>query len=123
MTATSKGCVPQLLVGCQSSRNLQRDKEDVFLRVAVHESGHAVEFSFTEQQDVTEMRVKRLNPLQQVRDSRRGIFFPERHRRKGKEADRCGIFFSQFFAELLDPGGQQLIMDCRMSGIYVFERS
>ena len=24
---TSKGCVPQLLVGCQSSRNLQRDKE------------------------------------------------------------------------------------------------
>jgi hypothetical protein len=34
------------------------------------------------------------DPPQQVRDSGRGIFFPERHRRKGKEADRRRIFFS-----------------------------
>jgi hypothetical protein len=69
------------------------------------------------------MRVKRINPLRQVRDSGRAIFFPERHRRKGKKADRRGTLFSQLSAELLDPAGQQLIMNCRMSGIYVFERS
>ena len=87
-------------------------------------SGNApVEFPFTKQQDITAMRVKRINPFQQVRGFRRRIRFPERHRRKAKESDRRGILFSQLSAELLNPGGQHLIMDCRMSRIYVFERS
>jgi hypothetical protein len=40
------------------------------------------------------MRVKRINPFQQIRDSWRGIFFPEWHRRKAEKADGRGIFFS-----------------------------
>jgi hypothetical protein len=70
-----KEAVGEFSVAIFPYANQQRqsqDKTDGFLRVAVNKSRHAVEFSFTEKQYVTAMRVKRINPSQQVRDSRGG---------------------------------------------------
>src|SRR5579863_8699483 len=41
-----------------------------------------------------------IDPSQRVRDSRKRIFFPERHRRKGKEADRRGSRLSPIESRL-----------------------
>jgi len=70
------------------------NEADGFLCVAVNESGHAVELPVAKQNDVTAIRMQRINPCQQVRDSRRRICFSKRHRRKAKETNRRGILFS-----------------------------
>jgi hypothetical protein len=46
---------------CEPAETGPRRSGSEFLCVAVNEGGHAVEFSFTEQQNITAMRVKRIN--------------------------------------------------------------
>jgi hypothetical protein len=82
-----------------------------------------MEFSITEQQYGTTSRAKGIDTIQQVWNFQRRISFREGHRGEAEEAGRHRVFFFQLSAELLDRRGQQPFMDCRMSGIQVFEGS
>ncbi len=92
------------------------------LSVAVDEIGDVIKLAFAEQQFVTAAREERFDTFQQFRDFRSRIACRDRHRREAEEADRRGVFI-KFSAKLLNTRGQKSFMDCRVSGIHMFEGS